>query len=328
MSNKAIELNGIDKAVYFDPTKDMVNIDSFTPGYKIDNEIRFFYDEEVFPRWNKSINNDFKYDVIMGNGLVLKENEEVLRELAENEVDGKFPYRVEVASVINNYGAIYFLNSYLTCVFTLYTNKLFTHQSQIRKIRDLKNGALIFLDVDNNLYYYGSNDIYNITGDQYDSGVKKVLAKNVKDFWNTKSTLLYETYDHQYYARGDFTENLFTLGLNYNNVNTDEPLIRLPFNKKIKQIMATSMGYGFLLDDEMFYMTGPNTMLSNTLTVIRQIDENVRQLLCTNGIDIAYIKNEDFTDPTHLGRIYVSNAEIISNYFYSELRGKPFISLK
>ena len=322
MNNKAIELNGIDKVVYFNPIEDMINVDSFTPAYKIGNDYYFFYDNETFPRWNESVNNDEKYSSIIGNGLVLKENEEVLKELAGNEVDGKFPYRVEVANVVNNYGAIYFLNSYLTCAFTPYTNKLFTHQDQIRKISDLKNGALLFLDVQNNLYYYGSNDIYNIVGDQYDSGTKRVIARNVKDFWNTKSTVLYETYDHQYYARGDISENMFTLGLNYNNVNTDEPLVRF------KQIMATSMGYGFLLDDQMFYMTGPNTMFSNSLTIIRQIDENVKQLLCTNGIDIAYIKNEDFTDLTYLGRIYVSNAEIISNYFYSELRGKPFISLK
>lgn len=328
MTNKAIKLNGIDKVVYFNPISDLINIDSFTPAYKIGKEVRFFYDDEAFPRWNKSVNNDTKYDAIIGNGLVLKENEEILKELSEKDPDGKFPYRVEISSVANNYESTYFLNSYLTCVFTPYTNKLFTHEYQIRKIRDLKNSALIFLDLNNDLYYYGYNDVHGIVGSSYDSGTKIVIAKNVKDFWSTKSTILYETYNHEYYARGDLTENLFTLGLNYDYVNVDEPLVRLPFNKKIKQIMATSMGYGFLLDDQMFYMTGPNTMLSNTLTIIRQIDENVKQLLCTNGIDIAYVKNEDFTDSTHLGRIYVSNAEIISNYFYSELKGHPFISLK
>lgn len=331
MNNNVFECNGIEKAVYFDPIVDLVNIDSFTPGYVLNHSYYFLYDEDAFPRWNKSVNNNEKYDSIIGNGIVLKEHEEVLKELSQDNIDGRFPYRVEVDRVINNYGMIYFLK-YLSQIFTPYTNKLLTHNQSIKKINDMKNNALLFLDVKGDLWYYGYDDRYGIVGKEYESGTKVLIASEVNDFWSTDSTLLYrKEYDknqYHYYARGDNNDNMFVLGLNYLYLNTDDALIRFPFNKSIKQIMSTSKGYGILLDDDLFYMTGPNTMLSNTLTTMRMIDDNVKRMLCTNGIDICYVKNEDFSDPAHLGRLYVSNAKLISNYFYTEIKGSPFISLK
>lgn len=326
MYNDIKSLNGIYKEVYFNPIEDMINVSSFTPAYKIENEVRFFYDEEAFPRWNKSVNNDKKYDDIIGTGIVLKQDEEVLSSL--DIEDGKFPYRLEIAQVVNNYGIPYFLDSYLSKVFTLYTTKLFTHQNQIAKISDLSNNALVFLDNKDGLYYYGVSDPYGIAKDNFQPSTVIQIATNVKDFWNTESNVLYQTHEGKYYGIGDLSKNEFIFAMNYNHANTEYSLMRLPFNKDIKQIMATSEGYGFLLEDGTLYMTGPDTMIENAINILRCIDTDVKQLICTNGKDIVYVKNEDFTNPEHVGRLYVSNSKVISNYFYSEVRGDPYISLK
>ena len=327
MSIDIRSLNGIDKEVYFNPIEDMINVNSFTPAYKIGNEVRFFYDEEAFPRVSDRINNDKKYDDIIGNGVVLEQGYEVLSPL--REVDGKFPYRVEVANVINDYQIItYFLDSYLSKVFTTSTTNLFTHKNQIVKIRDLCNNALVFLDNVGGLYYYGIDDRFNIAKDIHRSGIPVQIASDVKDFWNTKCTVLYQTTEDKYYGIGDLSQNEFIFAMNYNNANTEYSLMRFPFNKDIKQIMSTSNGYGILLQDGTFYMTGPDTMLTEAINIIRAVDTDVNQLICTNGIDIVYVKNEDFTNPEHVGLLYVSNAKVISNYFYSEVRGDPYISSK
>lgn len=327
MYNDIRSLNGIDKEVYFNPIEDMVNTSSFTPAYKIGNEVRFFYDEEAFPRWNKSVNNNKKYDDIIGNGIVLKQGEEVLSSLDKSST-GKYPYRIEVANVINDYFVTHFLDSYLTKVFTTTTTKLFTHQNQIVKIRDLCNDALVFLDNKGGLYYNGLDDRYGIAKDNYKFADTVQIANNVKDFWNTATTVLYQTNEGKYYGIGDLSKNEFIFAMNYNHANTEYSLMRLPFNKDIKQIIATSEGYGFLLEDGSFYMTGPDTMIENAINILRCIDTDVKQLICTNGKDIVYVRNEDFSNPEHVGRLYVSNGKVISNYFYSEVRGDPYISLK
>ena len=214
-------------------------------------------------------------------------------------------------------------------IFTPFTTKRYTHENQIVKIRDQYYDALIFLDNKGGLYYNGLHDHFdNDNGGCETFVVTNLIASNVKDFWNTSTTVLYQTNEGKYYGWGDLSRNIFTFAMNYNHVNTKYSLMRFPFNKDIKQIMATSEGYGFLLEDGTFYMTGPDTMIENAITIIRCIDTDVRQLICTNGKDIVYVKNEDFTNPDHVGRLYVSNGKVVSNYFYSEVRGDPYISLK